>query len=62
MLEFIAFFTNDRAEAKEQSCISLCPVTGLATVLESVSTGALSSVYKQVDCIMDARDYDDSSD
>jgi hypothetical protein len=62
VLEFIAFFTNDRAEAKEQSCISLCPVTGLATALESVSTGALSSAYKQKDCIMGAQDYDDSID
>jgi hypothetical protein len=43
-LSLSLFFTNDRAEAKEQSCGSLCPVTGLALALESVSTGALSSI------------------
>jgi hypothetical protein len=46
------FFADDRAEAKEQSHVSLCPITRLATALRSVSTVALSSVGKQLDCTM----------
>jgi len=37
---------------KEQSQIGLCPITGLATALGSVSTVALSSACEQPDCII----------
>jgi len=46
------FFADDRAEAKEQSRLGLCPITGLVAALRSVFTGALPSAYKQEDCTM----------